>query len=206
MSTKNNSNSITPEKEKDSQSDLRRKKWGWFGLIPHAIGFPSCVFILQFLLKTDIITQCLNIDIPKVWDFENKILYVFKLWTWIGLYFMINVVCVILGRMSFAIPNPLAGKDHEIIVLLNRVLTHSLEQAAIFVPMLAYWTLKYADETNKWQAASLTVIWIFSRIIFALGYYLGLLVNMTTMRVPGFLLTFGTSFILALRIMNCHVL
>lgn len=77
-----------------------------------------------------------------------------------------------LGRVLDTVEaeNPLLGKESPRFRINQRVLTNTLEQTAIFVPMLLALSLRI-DPADTWALPYLVGLWCAGRALFWLGYH-----------------------------------
>lgn len=77
-----------------------------------------------------------------------------------------------LGRVLDTVEaeNPLLGAESARFRINQRVLTNTLEQTAIFVPMLLALSVRI-DPANTWILPYLVAIWCAGRVLFWLGYH-----------------------------------
>jgi hypothetical protein len=194
---------VTPELPKI------KKMRNLFILIVPMISFPITMISIQYCLKTNFLLEFLDLSksIPDVLNFENKISLLARIASWISIVLIFNVLSVILARASTQAVNPLKDQNNQIVNLMNKVLTNSVEQSLIFLPLLANWIINSSHtEADLKQALTLSIIWIIGRILFWLGYFLGYLMNFTVLRAYGFTPTITVSVILILRIAGINVL
>lgn len=89
-----------------------------------------------------------------------------------GPAFVTFLVFSTLGRVMDTVDaeNPLLGRESTRFRINQRVLTNTLEQTAIFVPMLLALSLRI-DPADTWVLPYLAGIWCAGRVLFWLGYH-----------------------------------
>ena len=119
---------------------------------------------------------------------------------------MFNVFSVIGARVATSAINPLKDNNNQLVTLFNKILSNSIEQTIIFIPLLANFIINDSNsDDNLKQAVVLAIIWIIGRILFSLAYYLGYMVDFTQLRGFGFFPTIFPSVILSLRLAGINL-
>jgi len=87
--------------------------------------------------------------------------------------------------------NPLAGAESERFKINQRVISNTIEQGLIFVPILIALSIRLTDEHLKLLPAAMTV-WVTGRLLFWAGYHIA-----PRWRAPGFDWTMLTAILAA---------
>jgi len=140
----------------------------------------------------------LHAYVPEKWDSEAKITLIGSISCFISGFLMLCFgIC---GQLRFHTAiNPVCNADPPIVVLMNKVLNNSVEQVFIFLPNLTYWTFRYSTEENKHEVLIFGVLFVIGRLIFLIGYFIGTIIDLQTLRLFGFEITILNSFVLILR-------
>jgi hypothetical protein len=161
---------------------------------------------IKLALYNKQIHTLLSPHIPEVWNFEAKITSLVFISIFISVFVALCVFGTILGRYITTSPNPLMKQDPPMILFFNRVLLNTLEQTAIFFPLLAYWTLKYSNESNKHEVFIFGLVWVLSRLLYVIGYGFNFInKNLSLFRVFGFQIGFFIAPIIALRLFGKNI-
>jgi hypothetical protein len=177
------------------------------GFIPLITGPIVTYYIVKQSLVSEDIKTFITPHIPELWNFEAKVTTLVLVSALISLFIAFCVVGIILSRYATSSPNPLSKQDPAIILFFNRVILNTLEQIAIFLPILAYWTLKFSTDANKHEVLIFGILWVASRFLYILGYGLTLISKFLSLfRVYGFQTGLLTSVILGLRIFGKDIL
>jgi len=185
----------------------RRKLPKILHFIPHMISFPLTIFSIYYFLKTKCLINLFNLSISHEVNFEIKISLLVRITAWISAVLIFNVLSVIGARIFYQAANPLKDQNKEIITMFNKILTNSVEQTLIFIPLLANWIINESQSSDDLKKGiSLAIIWIIGRILFSIGYFFGYLTNFTLLRIFGFVPNLFTSALLLLRLLGIHIL
>jgi uncharacterized MAPEG superfamily protein len=150
---------------------------------------PIAFYSFPILLEWPGFSQYLKIRIPTELNFETRLSFFSHLAGFVSLYFTLVIVLTFMTRVMLGKTNPVAETDHNITITLNRILSNSVEQTIVFLPLLMNFILNRATSENIQLGLNLTFIWILGRILFLIGYVLGVVINLSTMRSGGFALT-----------------
>ena len=137
--------------------------------------------------------------VPNKWNFETKISLLSIISSWVGMLILFVMLYIASLRVITDNASPIGNQDSESIVFLNRILTNTVEQTLIFLPNLACWTINYANEGNKHEVVAFGVLWMVGRVIFIIGYFIGLKIDFQILRGFGLGLSVISSFILVVR-------
>ena len=192
-------------------SDSKKSKTNIFvkmlGIAPLALGPIVSYNAIKISLNSAYLNNLIAPHVPQVWDFEGKITSLIIVSILLSAFASLCVVGTIVGRYITLSPNPLVRQDPPMILFFNRVLLNTLEQFAIFFPILAYWTLKFSTEANKHEVLIFGMIWIISRVIYLIGYGFNFIsTRLSTFRVFGFQTGLLVAVVLALRIFGKHII
>jgi len=189
-----------------SENPKERKIPIIYVFFPHIISFFLTTLTIYYWLNSDFILNLLKISIPHEINIATKISLIARIAAWISVVLVFNVFSVIGARIVSSAVNPLKDNNNQLVMLFNKILSNSIEQTIIFMPLLANFIMNDSDsDDNLKQAVVLAVIWIIGRILFSLGYYLGYMVNFTVLRVFGFIPTISPSVILILRLAGINL-
>lgn len=116
-----------------------------------------------------------------------------------GLVFMVMVLRIVTGKST-----PASRNDPVYISTINRILTNTIEQSIIFAGL--YGTLIFNDSNSIIKIGGVKVlalasIFIVSRVTYAIGYILGAITGLPTLRGFGF----GAGFIINLMMVSYHL-
>jgi hypothetical protein len=194
------------QNEKISQTPQEKKTNVLLAMTPHMLAFPLTIFLCYNALKSSFLLDYLNISLPHEFNFENKISILARIASWISLVLIFNLFTVIGARVYSKAANPLKDQNNELVTVTNKILTNSVEQTMIFLPLLVNWVINCSStEADLKQGVSLAIIWVAGRILFSIGYFLGYLRNFTVLRVFGFAPTLFPSVILASRLAGIKI-
>jgi len=187
-----------------STKDSAKKSRGPGKFINYVVAFSGVPlgFVTYQYLKEQGLPPQLNAFVPTLWTFEAKLGLLVTLASWISVLILINVLMVMFTRILTASSNPVTREDPTFIKALNRCLTNTLEQTAVFLPLLACWILNHSTLPQKSDAVFFTAVFIIGRLCFLVGYVLGVFIGLPTLRGYGFVLTVGPSVFLILRILG----
>ena len=189
------------QNKKMSQTPQEKKINVLLAITPHMLAFPLTIFLCYNALKSSFLLDYFNISLPHEFNFENKISILARIASWISLVLIFNLFTVIGARVYSKAANPLKDQNNDLVTVTNKILTNSVEQTMIFLPLLANWLINCSStEAELKQGVSLAIIWVAGRVLFSIGYFLGYLRNFTVLRVFGFAPTLFPSVILASRL------
>jgi len=194
------------ENKKVSQTPQNKKTIGVLAVIPHMLAFPLTTLLCYNALRSSFLLDYVNISLPHEFNFEDKISILARIASWISLVLIFNLFTVIGARVFSKAANPLKDHTNELVTVTNKILTNSVEQTMIFLPLLVNWVINCSStESELKQGVSLAIIWVAGRILFSIGYFFGYLTNFTVLRVFGFAPTLFPSVILASRLAGIKI-
>ncbi len=179
--------------------------------LPLTFSIPITLSVVYSVLTSpDRFTTLLKLESPQgVWNFESKVSTLLKIMSWYSLYLLSLVQITTFARL-FTQKSPLRLKKEnervDFIDVMNRVISNSIEQALIFLPLLCYWTITYSNEENKVQVIAFGALYVIARILFFLGYIFGWMIQLPTLRALGFSCNLVINFIFALRALNISII
>ena len=173
--------------------------------MPILISLPGVYYFVKFLFENKNISQIVKISIPVIMNTEAKLSLFFTLLSFIALVITLNVILVIICRGIFNNTNPIDNNDHKIIIVLNRVLLNTLEQSAIFVPLLGNFIFSQSTKENLYLAVNLSLIWILGRVIFLVCYLIGSMINLPAIRGAGFMTSLFPSAYLIAKFVGSYI-
>ena len=135
----------------------------------------------------------LHTYVPEKWDFDSKIILLSLIGSCIGGYLLFCVLSCGALRGVLGYYNPVGIVDPPSIDVFNKVLTNTKEQTLIFLPNLIYWTFKNSNENNKDDVLMFGSLFLFGRLLFLAGYFIGTLKGLQTLRLTGFVMTIAAS-------------
>jgi hypothetical protein len=189
-----------------SEKPSRFKKLLFINL-PLAFSIPITLSVVYYVLSSpnQFLVQ-LNLESPQgEWNFESKVSTLLRIMSWYSLYLLALIQVTTFSRL-LSQKSPLRLKKEnesaDIIDVMNRVISNSIEQLLIFMPLLAYWTLTYSNEENKVQVIAFGALYLIARILFFLGYIFGWMIQIPTLRALGFSCNLTINFIFAIRALN----
>jgi hypothetical protein len=179
------------------------KKSIGFLLFYYTMIIPVPLVIISVILKNINSTEVKNhitTYLPEGWNFEAKFTLLSMIAFICSIFIFFNIWAIALLR-AFLVANPLAKEDPPVIRFLSRVLSNTIEQFTIFIPVLCYWTVKYCSEDQKHLVLIHGLIWVIGRVLFLLGYALGLFKqDLAVCRSVGLALTVGSTVLLFGRV------
>jgi hypothetical protein len=190
------------DKQKSGSSFLK-----FIGYLPLVSAPIVSYYILKQSLENNMLKTFIAPHISELWNFEAKITTLVLVSALISVFIAFCVIGIILSRYATHSPNPLARQDPPVILFFNRVMLNTLEQTVIFLPILAYWTLKFSTEANKHEVLLFGLVWFASRCLYLLGYGLNFVSKFLSLfRVYGFQIGLLIPVVLGLRIFGKNIL
>jgi hypothetical protein len=154
----------------------RTMKWIAIGWTSFVIAFPSAWYLLPRLAP---------IDAPT-----DRLLVALQLAAAPAALLLLVVSGLMRAQDTLeAEADPLAGKESRGFKINQRVLTNSIEQALIFLPLFVALAIRMQPEQAYWLPL-LMGSWCVARLMFWIGYRLG-----NHFRAPGMDWTLGTTFV-----------
>lgn len=195
------------KQEEDSPSEIPKKQLlpkrslAYFGNIL----FNNFCFLTSFAGCTAVLANVrprsigLKFHVMQDLSLETKTKSLSLLGGWIGI--MLLALVTLKAVISFFLFrfNPVRQPNHKIIRTFDRIMTNTLEQAFLFFVNLAYWLVYFADQRSKEKAVLLAVIWFSGRLLYAVGYLLGVAVRFESLRMLGMATTLYPTLLLLVR-------
>ncbi len=192
---------------KTSEKQKEKRMSPFLAIIPHSISFPLTIISCIHALNSNCLIDYFKLSVALNVNFEYKVSLLAKLSAWVALVLIFNVLSVIGARVISKAPNPLKDQQNETVLIFNRILSNTVEQSLVFLPLLANWIINSSNNAaDIKQGITLAIIWIAGRVLFSITYFLGFLVDFSVLRVFGFVPTLLPSVILALRFFGFNVL
>ena len=192
--------------EKKSEKPKERKIPIIYVFFPQIISFVLTILAIYYSLSTNYLLNLFKLSIPHEININTKISLLARIAAWISVVLVFNVFSVIGARVATSAINPLKDNNNQLVTLFNKILSNSIEQTIIFIPLLANFIINDSNsDDNLKQAVVLAIIWIIGRILFSLAYYLGYMVDFTQLRGFGFFPTIFPSVILSLRLAGINL-
>lgn len=192
--------------KKTSEKPKERKIPIIYVFFPQIISFVLTILAIYYSLSTNYLLNLFKLSIPHEININTKISLLARIAAWISVVLVFNVFSVIGARVATSAINPLKDNNNQLVTLFNKILSNSIEQTIIFIPLLANFIINDSNrDDNLKQAVVLAIIWIIGRILFSLAYYLGYMVDFTQLRGFGFFPTIFPSVILSLRLAGINL-
>jgi hypothetical protein len=175
--------------------------------IPHLTSFPLTIIFLTYCLNSNCLVNFFNLTtISNEINFQQKVSLLARISSWIAVLVFFKVQFVIVSRIYTKTgANPF--RLSILVDFFNRVLSNTVEQTLVFLPLLANFILNdCTTDAQLKNAISLSIFWILGRIIFFITYYIGYLIDYPILRMFGFLPTIFPSIILIIRLAGVNML
>ena len=122
---------------------------------------------------------------------EEKFLIMIQPMIYLSVGVAFYVILIAMGTRLFSKSHALVGNDTNLQNLLNRTIGNTIEQSMIFFPLIFCYLL-YQDTPNNIPAIrSIIQIFLVSRLLFAIGYFIGFLCGKLVFRAFGFVMNVG---------------
>jgi hypothetical protein len=174
-----------------------------FNLFKYGMVMPAPFFIftaIHYITNSTEAKKHLSPYLPEVWNLESKLILLSMVAFGCSIFIILNIWAIMTSRLVL-LANPLVNDEKPFVKFLNRVLSNSVEQFVIFIPVLCFWTLKYCKEDQKHLVLLHGLIWIVGRILFLLGYSLSQFnLDLAVCRSFGLFTTIGSTAFLVKRV------
>ena len=152
---------------------------------------PAIFLVLGLFMSIAILYAGYNCDcipIPSSSNFGDKLTYYIRTCVFpCSVVLYSTIIAVSMKRGSTGVVNPLAGKEHKLMMQKN-ILTNTLEQTLIFL-MVTLVLTTYLESAEMRIIPVFSALWVVGRFLFWLGYpkYRTLGMSFTLIPMPGFL-------------------
>jgi uncharacterized membrane protein YecN with MAPEG domain len=190
--------------EKHTPQEEKQKTSSKFNLLVSGILLPSPIVAAAAIIHLTDSMEAKNQLLPHLpagWNLESKLMLLSKVGFLCAMFILFNVLATLVARVSL-LAYPLIKEDPPLVKLLNRILSNTVEQFAIFLPVLCYWTLCYCKEDQKYLVLLYGLIWVGGRVLFFLGYCMFLVKpKLSSCRAYGLSFTIATTGFIVKRIL-----
>lgn len=122
-------------------------------------------------------------------NFNESENYVQRIWANLGLFIGISMLLIVVTVITLRIGHqkilPYKGEEPELISVLNRVLTNTIESTFVFVSLLYAGIVLNPLNWPETHYAHIVRLFIFARVLYAAGYVLGYLTSIPELRAVG---------------------
>lgn len=168
------------------------------------------LFLLHLILsekfleiKHPFVGKVLERIYPTAWDFEGKLKFLINSFIYVSLYLLAHVVITVLSRVALSKPLPHLNEDPAIIKLWNKIIQNTIEQSAIFFPLLASFVLNSTNQTDGKEAGLFVLTFYVSRIIYSFGYLFNHITKFSFIRGGAFILGTLLNVLLIVKFIGC---
>lgn len=132
--------------------------------------------------------HCDCIPVPSSSDFGDKLTYYIRICVFpCSVVLYLTIMAVAVKRGSSRVVNPLAGKEHKLMMQKN-ILANTLEQTLAFL-MITLVLTTYLESAEMRIIPAYSALWVVGRFFFWLGYpsYRSFGMSFTLIPIPFFL-------------------
>ena len=122
-------------------------------------------------------------------NFKESENYVQKIWANLGLFLGIYMLLIVATVINLRVGNqkllPYKGEEPELISVLNRVITNTIESTFVFGSLLYAGIVLNPLNWPETHFAHIVRMFIFARVLHAVGYILGYFISIPELRAAG---------------------